>query len=491
MKVSVISLGCPKNLIDSEIILGHLAKTDFSITSDWKNSDVVIINTCAFLKSAVKEAEKYIQQVLSYKKSGSIKKLIIAGCLSQRYKNTLLEKFPNVDGIVGIDNLADIPKLCISKTTQIRVPKTPKHLYNNTAPRLLTTNHYAYLKIADGCDNFCSYCLLPSIRGRFRSRKIKDIVTEAKQLAEHGVNPAPISTGSLSINLSTDVYPAHLENRGGVKELILVAQDTTLYGKDIYHKPSLSRLLKNLVRIKNIEWIRILYTHPAHWTDELIKVYNENTKICRYVDLPLQHISNNILKTMNRPYDRKTIEQLLTKLKKIPGLAIRTSFIIGFPNESDKDFEELLAFIKEQKFAHLGCFKYSREQGTVAYNLLNQIPEKTKKERYDTIMATQQQISLKRMRGFIGKKVKVIIDSKSSSSVTLRRKPLAERHRSKSEVLGFNYIGRSQYDAPEIDGVVYLSYPVTLNQKANGLNQGDFVEVKISHAQPYALISNP
>lgn len=464
--VSVISLGCPKNLIDSEIILGYLAKSYFTLSTDWKNSDIVVINTCAFLKSAVTEAENWINKLLSYKKSGSIKKLIIAGCLPQRYRHTLLEKFPDVDGIVGIDNLSDITKILVgqgfslaakSSTTKglpcisAEIAKSPRYLYNYKTPRILTTNHYAYLKIADGCDNYCTYCLLPSIRGRFRSRKIDDIVTEAKQLAEHGV-----------------------------KELILVAQDTTLYGKDIYHKTSLSRLLKNLVRIKNIEWIRILYTHPAHWTDELIKVYTENTKICRYVDLPLQHISGNILKTMNRPYDRKNVEQLLTKLKKIPGLAIRTSFIVGFPGETDKEFEELLGFIKKQRFAHLGCFKYSREQETVAYNLPNQIPERIKKERYDIIMKTQQQISLKRMQGFIGKKVKVIIDGKSSSSVTLRRMQK-----------GLNYVGRTEYDAPEIDGVVYLSCPVTLNQKANGLNQGDFVEVKISHAQPYALISKP
>jgi ribosomal protein S12 methylthiotransferase len=431
MKVSLISLGCPKNLVDSEIILGNLAKANLSIASDWQNSDIVIINTCAFLKSAVAEAGKYINKALSYKKNGKIKKIIIAGCLPQRFKTDLLDKFPDIDGLVGIDNLTDVSKLCIRKIPQIKVTETPKHLYNSTAPRLLTTNHYAYLKITDGCDNFCSYCLIPSIRGRFRSRKIDDIIKEAKQLARYGI-----------------------------KELILVAQDTTLYGKDIYHQQSLVRLLKNLVKIKEIEWIRILYSHPAHWTDELIEVYKENPKICRYVDLPLQHISNNILKIMNRPYSRKAAEKLLAKLRKIPDLAIRTSFIVGFPGETDKDFNELLDFIKEKKFAHLGCFKYSREQGTVAYNLPNQIPEKIKRERYNKIMETQQQISLKRMQGFIGKKVRVIIDGKSKD----RR---------------YKYIGRSQYDAPEIDGIMYV--------KAPDAKPGDFVNVKITNAQPYAL----
>lgn len=449
MKASLISLGCPKNLVDSEIILCNLATANFTLTSDWKNSDVVIINTCAFLKSAVVEAGKYINKALLYKKNGKIKKIIVAGCLPQRIKTDLLEKFPDIDGVVGIDNLTDISKLCFSKIPQIKVAETPKHLYNSATPRLLTTNHYAYLKIADGCDNFCSYCLIPSIRGRFRSRKIDDLVTEAKQLVRNGARPA-------------------LARKGGVKELILVAQDTTLYGKDIYHKPALARLLKNLVKIKEIEWIRILYTHPAHWTDELIKVYQENNKICRYIDLPLQHISDNILTMMNRPYDRKAVEKLLAKLRKIPDLAIRTSFIVGFPGETDKDFTELLKFVKEQKFAHLGCFKYSREQGTVAYNLPNQIPERIKRERYNKIMATQQQISLKRMQRFIGKKVKVIIDGKSKD------------HRNQC-------IGRSQYDAPEIDGVVYISSPVTVKS----ISQGDFVEVRVTHAQPYALISKP
>ncbi len=465
MKVSVISLGCPKNLVDSEIILGYLAQANYSLTSDWKNSDIVVINTCAFLKSAVTEAENWINKLLSYKKSGSIKKLIITGCLPQRYKNTLLEKFPNVDGIVGIDNLSDITKILVgqgfslaakSSTPKglpyisVEIAKSPKYLCNYKTPRLLTTNHYAYLKIADGCDNYCTYCLLPSIRGRFRSRKINDIVAEVKQLTHKGV-----------------------------KELILVAQDTSLYGKDNYKKLALARLLKNLIKIKELEWIRILYTHPAHWTDDLIEVYQENPKICRYVDLPLQHISNNILKTMNRPYDRKVVEKLLVKLRKISDIAVRTSFIIGFPGETDKDFEELLGFIKKQRFAHLGCFKYSREQGTVAYNLPNQIPEKIKRERYNTIMATQQQISFKRMKGFIGKKVKVIIDSKSSSSVTLRRMQK-----------GLNFIGRTEYDAPEIDGIVYISPPVTLNL-LQGLKPGDFIDVKITHAHPYALISKP
>ncbi|MEO0076349.1 MAG: 30S ribosomal protein S12 methylthiotransferase RimO [candidate division WOR-3 bacterium] len=433
MKVSLISLGCPKNLIDSEILLGYLVKSNYTLTADWQNSDVCIVNTCAFINSAVKEAEQWIAKALAHKKQGHIKKVIVAGCLCQRYQHTLLNKFPDIDGIIGIDNLAEINKVIVSKEKIIKIYYSPHNLYNHQTPRLISTNHYAYLKIADGCDNFCSYCLIPYIRGPFRSRKITDIVKEAKQLAQFGV-----------------------------KELILVAQDTTRYGEDIYHQFSLARLLKHLVRIKDIQWFRVLYTHPAHWTDDLIKIYQNNPKICRYVDLPLQHISDRLLRLMNRPYNRKMIEKLLAKLKKIPDIAIRTSLIVGFPGETDKDFEELLEFIKEQQFTHLGCFKYSREKGTIAYNLPYQLSEKIKKERYDIIMKTQQQISLKRMNSFVGKSVEVIIDRKSPA----RR---------------YNYLARTQYDAPDIDGVVYL--------KTNKHDIGAIQIVKIIAAQPYALIA--
>jgi len=518
MTVSLISLGCPKNLVDSEIILGNLIKANFQLTADWKKSNVVIINTCAFLHSAVKEAEQWIHKTISYKKKGNIKKIIIAGCLSQRYKDSILSKFPDIDGIIGIDDISNINKFLVgqgfspaNKTSTPKglpyisetIYKTPKYLHNCETPRLLTTNHYAYLKIADGCDNYCSYCLIPQIRGRLRSRKIDDIMQEAKNLAQQGV-----------------------------KELILIAQDTTLYGKDIYNKQSdcnrhcerpkearqslnqqyegdcfevafatpsqrhtqevsLVRLLKRLVKIKDIEWLRVLYTHPAHWTRKLIQAYKDNPKICRYVDLPLQHISNKMLALMNRPYTRIDVEKLLSKLKKIPNIAIRTSFIVGFPNETEKDFQELLKFIKDQKFTHLGCFTYSREQGTVAYNLPNQIPAKIKKERYNAIMAAQQKISLKRMKSFVGKNLQVMIDS-PNSDVTLSRM-----------TKGLYYIGRTEFDAPEIDGVVYVTSYVTphsviLDAKRCGseathqaknlkLKPGDFINVKITSAQPYAI----
>ncbi len=435
MNVSVISLGCSKNLVDSEIILGYLAQNNYTLTLDWQNSDICIINTCAFLKSAVKEAEQWIQKVITYKKKSKIKKVIIAGCLSQRYKDTLIDKFPEIDGVIGLDSLTEIVKVITDlsasdKNRLVKVLDKPTYLCNYQTPRLISTNHYAYLKIADGCDNFCTYCLIPSIRGRFRSRKIKDIVEESKNLSQIGI-----------------------------KEIILVAQDTTLYGKDIYGELSLAKLLINLVKIKDIKWLRVLYTHPAHWTDELIQVYQNNSRICRYVDLPLQHISDKILKLMNRPYTRKQVEQLINKLRKIPNMAIRTSLIVGFPCETEKDFEQLLKFVQEQKFAHLGCFTYSREPGTIAYDLPNQIPEKVKKERRDLIMKTQQRISLARMQSFIGKRIKVIVDN------TTYHKTLA----------------RTEFDAPEIDAVVEI--------KGKNLKPGDFVAVKIKDAQPYKLLA--
>ncbi|MBS4016063.1 MAG: 30S ribosomal protein S12 methylthiotransferase RimO [Candidatus Latescibacteria bacterium] len=434
MLVSLITLGCPKNLVDSETILGYLVKSNYTLSADWKNSDIVIINTCAFLKSAVREAEQWINKVITYKKKGKVKKIIVAGCYPQKNHKALLQKFPQIDSIIGIDNISEIAKICLSKFSPQNISKHPCYLADYKTPRLVTTNHYAYLKIADGCDNYCTYCLIPQIRGRFRSRRINDIVNEARNLAY---------------------------NR--IKEIILIAQDTTLYGKDIYHELSLARLLKNLVKIKELKWLRILYTHPAHWTDELIQVYKDNPKICRYVDLPLQHISDSVLKLMNRPYSRKQVEQFITKLRKIPNLAIRTSFIVGFPGETQKDFKELLGFIKEQKFAHLGCFAYSREAGTFAYNLPNQVPQKIKQERYAQIMTAQQKISLTRMKSFIGNKIEVIVDR-----VYQNKK--------------FDYIGRTQFDAPEIDGVVYIKNP--------NLKIGDITKVKITSAQPYALIAD-
>lgn len=434
MIAQVISLGCPKNLIDSEIILGNLVKSGFMLTGSIANADLVIINTCAFIQPAVDEAKAKIREILAYKKNGIIQKIFVAGCLVQRFKQELEKEFPEVDGFLGIDYLSKIPDLVkgtIIKKTYIRNPKT---ICLSSEPRLLSTpKHYAYLKIADGCDNRCSYCLLPSIRGRFRSREIGDIVREAKMLAKFGV-----------------------------KELILVAQDTTLYGQDLYHKPMLAYLLRRLNRIKSLIWIRLLYTHPAHFTDGLIKTIAELPRAAKYIDLPLQHISDRMLKEMNRKVTRKDIERLLGKLRKIDGVTIRTSLIVGFPSETDKDFSELLDFIRQQEFDHSGCFTYYREKGSAAYHFRNQIPERIKIERFNEIMSLQKSISRRRLKRFIRQKVKVLIDA------------LSERK-------DYDYVGRTEGNAPEIDGLVYI--------KDKNLNPGDYVTAKVIRSSDYDLFA--
>jgi ribosomal protein S12 methylthiotransferase len=434
MIAQVISLGCPKNLIDSENMLGNLVKSGFLLTDSITNADMVIINTCAFIQPAVDEAKAKIREILAYKKNGVIQKIFVVGCLVQRFKQELEKEFPEVDGFFGIDYLSRLPYLVKSKARNKTYVRNPRSLCLSSEPRLLSTpKHYAYLKIADGCNNRCSYCLLPSIRGRYRSRKIDDIVQEAKMLA-----------------------------KSGVKELILVAQDTTLYGQDIYHKPMLAQLLRQLNGIQSLIWIRILYTHPAHFTDELIKTVGKLPRVAKYIDLPLQHISDRMLRKMNRKVTRLNIERLLEKLKKIDGITIRTSFIVGFPSETDKDFSELLDFVRKQEFDHLGCFIYYREKGSPAYRFRNQIPEKVKTERYNQLMSLQKSISRRRLKKFIGQEVKVLVDG------------LSDRK-------GYNYVGRTEGNAPEIDGLVYI--------KGKNLNPGDYLAVKVVKSSDYDLFA--
>ncbi|MEO0131622.1 MAG: 30S ribosomal protein S12 methylthiotransferase RimO [candidate division WOR-3 bacterium] len=436
MRVAVISLGCPKNLVDSEVIIGLLLKNRYSLTNKWHSADAVIINTCAFIKSAVRESEQWIKEVLAYKKFGHIKKVIVTGCLVERYREVLLKKFSGLDSIVGINENHRLPQILKAAPEKILISSPPSSLYTFRTPRLLTTNSFAYVKIADGCNNFCSYCLIPSLRGYFRSRAISDVVNEAQ----------------------------HLVNQG-FKELVLVAQDTTLYGKDLYNKLALSDLLKQLTRLKNLVWLRLLYTHPAHFTDELVEVFRDTRKLCRYVDLPIQHISNRILILMNRKYTGRDIRILLDKLYKIPEMAVRSTVIVGFPSETDKEFQKLLDFISEARFTHLGCFMYSREKGPKAYNLPKQIPWRIKKQRYNEVMRLQRTISEVRLRNFIGKEIPVIIDEKLTSN-------------------DYRYKGRTEFDAPEIDGAVYIKCS---RKTAPNINIGDIIKVKITAADSYDL----
>ena len=442
MIASVISLGCPKNLVDSEHILGILGKSGYELSAIPEEADVIIINTCGFLQSAVEEAEGVIRRCLKLKVRRPYLRIIVCGCLVQRMAEELRSKFPDIEAFLGIDQIALLPKLLNSgipltpssldpSNALLAFPALPRGLCDSRTPRLVSTpSHYAYLRIADGCDNCCAYCLIPSIRGHHRSRPMNDIVREAELLA-----------------------------RAGAKELILIAQDTTQYGLDRYDGRMLDRLLRRLSPIAGVEWLRILYTHPAHYTPELIQEIASNPKVAKYVDLPLQHINRRILKKMNRPGSRVDIERLLTRLQAIPDMALRTTFITGFPGETEQEFDELRAFVKEGHFTHVGCFAYSPEPGTRAQRMSGQVPNAVRELRARELMKVQRGVSLARNRARIGTRVKVLIDGYDA-----RRKEFA---------------GRTQADAPEIDDTTHVT--------GKGIRVGEFVEVRIRRASAYRL----
>jgi len=361
MQIGIKTLGCPKNLVDTEIICGILKEKGYNLSGKINNSDLVIINTCSFIKDAVEESIEEILSLAKLKKEGKIKHIIVTGCLPQRYiDNNLSQELPEVDAFLGVENLLEINDIVerVLQGEQIyQVNRKPNFIYNHTTPRtILTPQHYTYIKISEGCQNNCSYCLIPKIRGNYRSRRMDDIIKEIKIL-------------SAKQNLA---------------EVILIGQDTTLYGIDLYGKYKLAELLKeiSLLELKELKWIRILYTHPAHYNNELIEVIANYNKICPYLDLPLQHISDRILKRMNRTTTKKNIISLISKLRKnISNLTLRTTFIVGFPGETDQDFEELLNFVKEVRFEKLGAFIFYKEEGTPAHKFSQQIPERIKKER--------------------------------------------------------------------------------------------------------------
>jgi len=423
MKIALISLGCPKNLVDSENLLALIGEENFIITDSIDEADLVIINTCAFIKDAVKESEENIRMVLKKNKD-----LIIWGCLVQREKEKLLKKFKNVKGIVGVGNPVEVLK--VIKENKKGVVRIDENCFRNLNefPRLITTFPYAYIKISDGCENFCSYCLIPKLRGQLRSRKINDILKEAENI-----------------------------EKLGYKEIILVAQDTTKYGTDLKDGTNLVKLLSELEKF-DFEWIRIMYMHPAHLNEELIDKIGESKKICKYFDIPMQHVSEKILKLMGRPFI--DYEKIIEKIrKKIPESAIRTNFIIGFPGENEDDFKKLIEFIENMKIDRIGFFKYSREKGTPAYNLPEQLSEKEKDERLRFIIKKQEVISRENLKKYIGKKIKVLIEKKENDY----------------------FIGRTEFDAPEIDGVVYI--------KGRNLKIGNFYNLKITSSDTHDLYS--
>jgi ribosomal protein S12 methylthiotransferase len=434
--VWIESLGCPKNEVDGETIESLLSEEGYKITEDQNQADILILNTCGFIQSAKEESIEEIFNLIALKNHDRRKKVIVCGCLAQRYPEELWDKLPEVDAILGISEIDQVDSICSSVSEGKRIFKVTlpeRHNGDRKIKRTPQKRPCAYIKIADGCDNRCSYCAIPTIRGGFRSKRIEHILDEAAQLTEKGV-----------------------------KEINLVAQDTTLYGIDLYGKKRLPQLLSSLSNIPKLKWIRLLYTHPAHFSDELIDEIESNPKVCKYVDLPLQHISDEILKRMKRKVTRKEVEQLIFKLReKVPHLALRTSFIVGFPGEKKRHFEELLNFVEEMKFDKLGAFPYSREEGTKAYSFNGHSSAKLKQERLDQLMLTQQRIVWEKNQTKIGKTYTVLLDAKSE------------------EEDGY-FIGRSQAEAPEVDGVILV--------KGYHYKIGEFVKVKIVDFCDYDLI---
>lgn len=439
VKVNIVKLGCPKNDLDAETIQVQLRASGFELTEEKEQAEIFIVNTCGFIEQAKKESIEAILELSRFKNGSNGKKIVVTGCLAQRYNSELWKSMPEVDGILGLNEIDNISKLCseVKKGKRVSfISPLPKEYEERVERRTFQSLPFAYLRIADGCDNLCAYCSIPQIRGRYRSRKTENILVEAKSLAENGI-----------------------------KEINLVAQDTTLYGQDIYGEKRLPELLSLLSKIEGIEWIRLLYTHPAHYTGKLIKEIATNKKVCKYLDLPLQHISDKLLYLMGRKIDRKKIQRLIKTLKnKIPDLVLRTTFIVGFPGEGDEEFEELLNFVEEQRFDRLGAFTYSKEEGTEAFNLEEHLSFKEKEKRVDELMTLQQKIAFEKNEKRVGEKVKVLIESKTNDFP------------GKNEY----YIGRSQKEAPEIDGVILV--------KSKNLKIGDLLEVKITGWKGYDLI---
>lgn len=432
-KVGMISLGCPKNQVDGEALLAKLKKAGYEIVNNIEDSDVMIINTCGFIEQAKKEAIDTILEVAEYKNAGLISAIVVTGCLAERYQDEIIKEMPEVDAVLGIGANSNIVKTCDKALCGIVTTSFPNKCYLsiNDERIISTPSHWAYLKIAEGCDNRCSYCAIPGIRGGFRSRTIESCVDEAKALAE-----------------------------SGVKELILIAQDTTKYGQDLYGKYSLDILLKELVKIDGIEWIRLFYCYPQRITDSLINVIANEKKVCSYIDIPLQHSDKTVLKNMNRVGDGDDYRALISKMRKaIPDLALRTTFMVGFPGETDEQFENLCKFTEDVKFDKMGCFTFSPEEDTPAYDMQNQIDDDVKVRRQEVLMNKQYSITEELNKQRIGKIYRVIIDTFD----------------------GEKYVGRSYMDSPEIDsGIIFTC--------DNNLNIGDFVNVEITDYNGYDLI---
>lgn len=435
ISVYFITLGCSKNDVDTDLMNTILDENRFFATNDIDEADVVIVNTCGFIESAKEESIDMTLEVASYKEDKKLKSLILAGCLAERYHDELLKEIPEIDGIIGTGHLNKINE-AIELSLQAKKPVfigdiDSEYLEGNLKSKE-DINVTEYVKISEGCDNFCTYCIIPKLKGKNRSRKIENIVDEVKYLAQHGT-----------------------------REVILIAQNTTDYGIDLYGEYSLSKLLKELEKIEDLKWIRIMYLYPDHFTKELIEEFKNNKKLVKYADIPLQHISDNVLKRMNRRTNKEDIINLIRSLREeIEGMVIRTTFIVGFPGETEEDFEELLDFVKFAKLDRVGVFTYSKEEGTPAANLEGQISEEVKEERFERIMMEQMDISEELLNEKVGKVLEILIEEK------------VDNH---------TYIGRSEYDAPEIDTEVIIT-------SDKNLEIGSFVDVYIEDSQEYELL---
>lgn len=436
MKILFISLGCDKNLADSEEMLGLLTAGGHEITDDETQADAIVINTCCFIKDAKEESVETILEMAEYKKTGSCHALIVTGCLAQRYQKEIIEEVPEVDAVLGTTSYGDIVKALEEAVAgnHFEEFRDIDYLPDTGSKRVLTTGgHFGYLKIAEGCDKHCTYCIIPKLRGKFRSVPMERLIAQAEDMAEQGV-----------------------------KELILVAQETTVYGKDLYGKKSLHILLKKLCEIRGIRWIRILYCYPEEIYDELIETIRDEKKICHYLDIPIQHASDRILKRMGRRTSKQELIDIVGKLRKeIPDIVLRTTLITGFPGETEEDHEELKEFVDEMEFDRLGVFTYSPEENTPAAEMADQVPEEVKEERRDELMELQQEISYDRGQDRIGQELLVMIEGKVADESA--------------------YIGRTYGDAPKVDGYIFV-------QTGELLMTGDFAKVRVTGALEYDLI---
>ena len=434
MNILFISLGCDKNLVDSEVMLGLLDAKGYQIVDDETQADIIVINTCCFVHDAKEESIQTILEMAEYKTEGRLKALIVTGCLAQRYRQEIIEEIPEVDAVLGTtDKIVEAVEEALAGAGHVELENVNALPLVDTKRLVTTGGHYAYMKIAEGCDKHCTYCIIPKLRGNYRSVPMERLIQEVKDLAEQGV-----------------------------KELILVAQETTLYGKDIYGEKSLHKLLRELCKVDGIRWIRILYCYPEEIDDNLIQVMKEEKKLCHYLDLPIQHANDEILKRMGRRTSKAQLEEIIGKLKReIPDITLRTTLITGFPGETEEQHEELKAFVDEMEFDRLGVFTYSPEEDTPAAEMPDQIPEEVKEDRQAEIMELQQEIAFAQAEDMIGEEVLVMIEGKVADENA--------------------YVGRTYKDAPGVDGLIFINTD-------EELMSGDFARVKVTGAVEYDLI---